>query len=321
MNGYTQNKRPLQSIKYLLLSMLFLFTLTLAQPAFASTTHTLTVSVTPAPTSTPTAPTDKGFARARVSVVRLLVSYTDQTKSLGTCIGLGVLVKSWPTTNADELNSWVVTDGFLLDGTNGRVRCVSNNPKGALAGVQIFFNTSYSRQEQPIAANTAPLCVDQNKCFDGPALIGFHSDTPLPFVDLASKQATKGDHAIALTKDAEAPQTPTNDDQARLLTPQLLPFDAANLEPGTPFIDAAGHLSGLHPASSGLSFPVETIAALIKTQLPVPSPLPENTVNTNWNNGIEHFYQKNYPAAQADFQKVVNDSPDLSGSQRFQNLG
>ncbi len=43
MKSYTQNKRHLQSIIYLLLSILFLFPLTPTQPVFASTTHTLTI--------------------------------------------------------------------------------------------------------------------------------------------------------------------------------------------------------------------------------------------------------------------------------------
>jgi hypothetical protein len=70
MNGYKQNKRDLQLIRYLL-PLLFLFPLTLIQLLFTSTTHTTNVS------ATPTVPTNPGFAYAKVSVARGLALYAD----------------------------------------------------------------------------------------------------------------------------------------------------------------------------------------------------------------------------------------------------
>src|SRR5438105_12237828 len=68
--------------------------------ALASAAHTIVVSDNPTPT--PTALPDPGFVQAKGSVVRLLVSYTDPTDSAKTvisCTGLGVVVKSSPVSS------------------------------------------------------------------------------------------------------------------------------------------------------------------------------------------------------------------------------
>jgi hypothetical protein len=320
MNGYRQNKRSLQSITYLLLSMLFLFTLTPAQPVFAFDAHPMTAS------ANPTAPTDKGFALARVSVVRLLFSYTTDPNAtpVATCPGLGVLVKSWPTSDAADPNNWVLTDGFLLDSTNSQVTCASNHPKGILAGFQVFLNTTFSGTEQPFSSSTAPVCVDQANCLKGPALVGFHTDTPLPFVDLAKSQASSsasGDRAIALTKDAAGPlPLPSEKNPTKFLTPQVFALNKAGLEGGTPFIDAAGNLDGLHPTNAGSSSSLSDISSLMTTKFPSSSPPPENPVNTNWNKGIDDYYNKNYVPAQIEFQSVVSANPNFQGASDFANF-
>jgi hypothetical protein len=232
-----------------------------------------------------------------------------------------VLVKSWPMSDVNDLNNWVLTDGFLLDSTNAQVACASNHPKGTLTGFQVFLNTSFNGTEQQFAASTAPICVEQANCLKGPALVGFHSDNPLPFVDLASTPPSpNGDHAIALTRDGTAVPL-ASDDLKTILTPQLFPLNTRGLEAGTPFIDAAGHLSGLHPANAGSSPSLNTISSLITTKIPsVPSPLPENAVNTNWNKGVGDYYTKNYTAAQTDFHSVVAANPNFQGASDFANF-
>ena len=83
--------------------LLLALQLCLASVAFASSVGT----IAPLPSSTPTAPSNQGFALARVSVVRLLVSYTSNGNALANCTGLGVLVKSLPGNGPNDV---VLTD-------------------------------------------------------------------------------------------------------------------------------------------------------------------------------------------------------------------
>src|SRR5438876_27203 len=77
----------------------------------------------PTRAATPNPPADQAFAQAEVSVVRLVVSYASNTQPGGgqtlvpvvECTGLGVLVASWATTNPREENTWVLTDGDLVN--------------------------------------------------------------------------------------------------------------------------------------------------------------------------------------------------------------
>jgi hypothetical protein len=187
MNGYKQNKRDLQPIKYLL-SLLFLFPLTLAQPIFASATHTMNVSAPP----TPTVPANPGFAHAKVSVVRLLASYTDSndpTRTTATCTGLAVLVKSLPVSSGSAgttlPNDRVLTDGSLVD--PAQATCTGLPvPMSTLSQIQIHFNTTSKHKEVIVdgtstqSVSTAITCSNATNCSNGPPLIASHGDQASP---------------------------------------------------------------------------------------------------------------------------------------------
>jgi serine/threonine protein phosphatase PrpC len=299
MNGYKQNKRPLQSIKYLL-SILFLLTLVLAQPVFASNSQTAAASDTP--------PTDQAFALARVSVVRLVVSYVDNENHVADCTGLGVLVKSVPagTAAATTLpNDWVLTESSLVD--KAKARCAEGQP-AQLSEVQIFLNTSYNKNPVTVKVanpSTSPnIICSENTCNTGPAFVGFQGELA-PFVDLAPTSST--DHlAIPLTSSSgthpSPADTPGNDPQ--FLTPQMQdPNAAPKLEPGTPVIDAAGRLTHLAGASSLIT--LDGISTIINNNSLLSAPI-SNLVNTNWKNGIAAYYGIAPSFARPDFPQAAN---------------
>lgn len=75
--------------------------------------------------------------------------------------------------------------------------------KGTLTNTHVSFNTSFSGAERAFSASTAPICADQTKCLKGLALVGFHSDTPLPFVDLASQNVVNDNPNFQRASDFE----------------------------------------------------------------------------------------------------------------------
>src|SRR6266566_9964383 len=97
----------------------FLSSLLLAsQLVFPSTTFALSTW-----TATSADP-PQSQAQSEVSVVRLVFSYTATPASKGTtagnpvlCTSLGVLVNSIPASALTNSNSWVLTDGSLLNTT------------------------------------------------------------------------------------------------------------------------------------------------------------------------------------------------------------
>ena len=82
--------------------------------------HAFALSIRTASSADP--PTSQSFALSEVSVVRLVYSYNAKPASKGTtagnpvlCTSLGVLVKSFPASTSSTLNTWVLTDGSLLN--------------------------------------------------------------------------------------------------------------------------------------------------------------------------------------------------------------
>ena len=236
--------------------------------ALASTAHTLAVSAPP--TLNPTAPTDQGFARASVSVVRLLASYADANdpnKTVVECTGLGVLVKSLPPSgDTNRQNDWILTDGSLLNST--QPTCASNGPAGTLSQIQISLNTTYNSTSPPtiqLDGNSTPPLSKAIMCPDtanptnlancnnnnGLAFLSFQGKE-VPFVDLARpSERAPGNRAIALTDaSGKFPNANTDSGSATgFLTPQLR--DPKDLELGTPLIDpTTGHLTDLHLAGA-----------------------------------------------------------------------
>ena len=326
MNSHKRSKRPLQFIKYLLFA-LSLFPLAFAQPVSTSDAHSLVGSSSAlTPKDAAGAPADQAFARASVSVVRLVVSYTSDPDANGkvktvACTGLGVLVNSSPKNTGpaatDLPNDWVLTDGSLV---NTHPVC-SSNAAVKMSQIQIFFNTAYNSKSQVSVTldthSTPPVptvvtCSDPQNCSNGPALIPFQGDEA-PFVALATSPSNTDHAAIALTNAAGAApverDTPAND--AAFLTPQSLNSNSnTKFEFGTPVIDATGKL--IHLAGPTSPIPFDAISSLIKSV-----PVSDNRVNTNWNKGVDDYYQKNYANAQNDFNNATSANFNFLGAKDF----
>jgi hypothetical protein len=98
------------------------------------------------------------LAQSEVSVVRLVFDYTATTASTKTtkvgnpvfCTSLGVLVKSWPARTPSDFNSWVLTDGSLLNTTPspcapaGSSSSVKATTTYSLSTISVYANTVYT---------------------------------------------------------------------------------------------------------------------------------------------------------------------------------
>src|SRR2546428_5872228 len=165
-------------------------------------------------------PSDIAFAKAEVSVVRLVVSYTTPAPSSGTptakatsssiqCTGLGILVGSWQV--AGSYVNWVLTDGALVSKIVPACASSASNTTGTLVGIDVYRNNAYTGASNP--PGTQPLgslqCpTDPNLCESkfsnaaslpgGAKLFSFASSVPQPFVDVAT-QDVQPHLAIRLT--------------------------------------------------------------------------------------------------------------------------
>src|SRR5260370_24965185 len=161
----------------------------------------------------PNPPADQAFALAEVSVVRLVVSYIPNTQPVGgpfmpsvECTGLGVLVDSWMPTNAQDENTWVLTDGDLVN--KNIATCSGQTSAAQIAALQVYANNVYTSSPQGLLLSSSGFvpvtvrCSDTKTCSGGAALFAFHTDQPQPFLDRASSTTSQTtSFGIELTKD------------------------------------------------------------------------------------------------------------------------
>src|SRR6266571_9002936 len=251
-----------------------LIALQLALPAVAF--------ASPARAAAPNPPADHAFALAEVSVVRLVVSYASNTQPVGhasvpavECTGLGVLVASWATTNPREENTWVLTDGDLVN-KNGAT-CVPRPPTVQITALQVYTNNVYTSKPQGLLLNTSGfipvnvLCSDTKICSSGAVLFAFHTDQPQPFLDVASLTTSQSTQfGIELTRDgslsALPPQSNATLQQTRQYLLQMPQFltptkesstngtlpPATPVELGMPLVDRSGSLAGIQLNATGV---------------------------------------------------------------------
>src|SRR5579863_9537981 len=185
--------------------------------------------------ASPVQPADGGYTfghnrtldQASVSVVRIVASYAVPSSSslapagcTPTAIGLGVLVGSWmpKTPTSSELNTWVLTDGSIVNEQGQTVPANCNAPSNTapLTGIKIYTSNAYtsdSTKQQLVSLNCSNgacknnLFCQSTPCATGSVLIGFPTTFPQPYIDLAPAQTgqsvTQG-IGLALT-----PATPT----------------------------------------------------------------------------------------------------------------
>ncbi len=310
------------------------------------------VNVLAAPVAQPQdQPQDISFAG--VSVVRVLSTYTPEngtkikppiTPSVQ-CTGLGVIVSSWQTTNAAEMNNWLLTDGKLVDPTQESCDTAPSKQM-SLTKLEVFLSSAYHTDIQfaPVtlpgqqAANSStPTTIrcQQAVCSDGLALVAFQEQSihTLPFVNLATTDRTQ-EAKIALsqagtpagTVSAPPPtmQSAKATDQYRsqvqqFMTPQRVPTaSTATVERGTPIVNSTGELTGISTGGSAVAS-VSDFASWINS-VPELKVTHVNPVQDAWKSGISAYFGKNYPAASAYFQTAVNANALFDGAKQFKLL-
>ena len=269
------------------------------------------------------------LARAGVSVVRLIVSYsTGKPTGIVQCTGLGVLVASWPFQSNTNQNNWILTDGNLVN-TGTEATCVPSHPTARLATVEVFLSTAYNAQALPLNFTATPASVRclKSDCNTGPALFAFNTSMTLPFIDTGTAAPTQ-ETGIGLTKSASSSDLPvagnTNAQLAsqftqqaqQFLTPNRMPLNDAK-EAGMPIVNALGELTGLHLSDANTPASLNDIKALMQKQPELKPPLIRNAVHDGWDTGITDFYQQNLPAAHTAFQSAATANPQFQGAQEF----
>ncbi|WP_126596497.1 PP2C family serine/threonine-protein phosphatase [Dictyobacter aurantiacus] len=289
--------------------------------------------------------------RAGVSVVRLLLSYTG-TDSTGPeanthilCTGLGVLVRSQlKSNNPDQYENWVLTDGTLVN-TESKATCMPSTPAATLSQVSIYTSSLYNAQQiikfDVKASDITVHCpADAKSCVDGPTLFSFASgrQEPQPFIDLATgqgKTATDGgqSHALILARSdgslnglqASAAGSVQQDTYVNQLvqyrTPTARPQDDKNLEMGTPLVNQAGEMVGLHSAHNGV-LAAATLQPFLDATLPkINNPSVVSPVYDNWKKGMDAYYQQMLNTAHTDFKNAFVANGKFQAAQQMALAG
>jgi serine/threonine protein phosphatase PrpC len=293
--------------------------------------------------ATPTTPAElkEDVARAGVSVVRLLVTYTSTAQQFIQCTGLGVLVASGTPQNGNEQQNWVLTDGSLVN-ANGKVTCSSakeeEQPEASLSKIEIVMSSAYNSGDDPISFSLITPTVDFKKlircntasCQAGLALFPFTSDAtpPLPFIDRAEAQSIPATFLI-LTKDTQSTSLPPpaisdaqkivqhGEEALQFITPNRV-ADSITVEAGMPQVDKEGQLTGIRVAGPPQVLGVQAIESFLNGQQELKA-LSANAVHDDWNKGITSYYQtKDYKAAQEAFQRVVQKNAQFQGAKAFE---
>src|SRR5216684_1102802 len=211
----------------------------------------------------------QSFAQSEVSVVRLVFDYTAKTASTKTtkvgnpvfCTSLGVLVKSWLARTASDFNSWVLTDGSLLNTTPSPCAPAGSSSTGkttttySLSTISVYANNVYTDNTPANALLGTYSAVPTNSlwclatpCTNGAFLFAFHTGHVQPTLDMATANTTQ-QFGIALTNGvsttARTPLPLSSTAVAlQFLNPTAVSLDVTNSqnEVGMPIINNAGQM-------------------------------------------------------------------------------
>ncbi len=302
------------------------------------------------------------LARAGVSVVRIVTVYGPPStpgggsipltpvasavnpKSASTnsldfpekqCTGLGIIVAS------GTQNAWVLTDGSLV--SNDGLTCTSIGP-ASIAGtakvlslntIKVYLSSAYSdTSPTAVTGNIASVhCSNSKSCKDGVSLFSFHSNALLPIIKLSDSTNTSlpDTAAIQLNQSSLLIATPaTTSSLQQYLTPTAKDATIGNvstldgLENGTSIVDQQGVVNEVYLKDSAQTklFKATEVSAFLKNQ-GITSDQFTNDVASNWNNGIDEYYQgpSHYNNAKGFFTKAYNASGNqFQGAQKFVQL-
>ncbi|MFL5628500.1 MAG: zinc ribbon domain-containing protein, partial [Ktedonobacteraceae bacterium] len=274
--------------------------------------------------------TSQALDQAAVSVVRMTATYTAVPPISGcasSSTGLGVLVGSWNVTqDTTNFTNWILSDGSFIN-ANGIACGIGGKAKAQLSSIQIYADTAFTSQApNPLIKSldchtTAGTCTDGNfpealkcqngsDCAAGVVIIPFHTNVPLPFIQVAqADQSTPVPAGIELT----GATFPPNVAQATAsLTPEEANIANPRDEPGMPIVNSSGQLldMNLHQQDD----PAGTIRSYVNTTLQTVQP---NVLQSNWDTGVSAYYAKNYPAARQAFQNAGRPNPQFKAPAAF----
>jgi serine/threonine protein phosphatase PrpC len=282
------------------------------------------------------------FALSEVSVVRLVYSYSakvaSKTPTAGNpvlCTSLGVLVKSSPTSIPSAPNTWVLTDGSLLNTVPAPCAPTGSSSRGktsttyTLSSINVYANNVYTGNSPAHAllgtytatATNGPLCFVK-PCTNGAIFFSFYSDQLQPTLDVATADTIQ-QFGIALTTQASPtvrPPVPLTSTAAALpfLNPSQVFIDVTSSqnEVGMPFINRSGQMVAMH-LQNNLTFTSADYKAFVAQQ-PMLNIVPANALQVAWESGITAFYTQKYQDAIKDFQFVESLNPNFVAAKTYE---
>jgi serine/threonine protein phosphatase PrpC len=291
----------------------------------------------------------KSLARAGVSVVRLVVTYstTGTAGVLGgggtvnqpvanarKCTGLGVLIRSWTAVRGETTdNNWVLTDGALLN--LNPTTCTPGASTAQPESIEVFASKTFTGNIVKLAQlntlSTSPLTnlpcsvppTQSSTCSNGAVLFSFRTDDQhtLPYIDPAQNDQLP-QHNLGLTNGATLPTSEIVTDEQKQILPFLTPaLDTSATEAGIPIVDDNGDLVGMHLLNVATPLTLKNISDFLAKQ-DVFRSTHSNDLYKNWKAGINAYYVQDYPTAQKDFQAAERLNPDFKAgsSTIFQHL-
>ncbi len=337
MSRHSSQAKMLRGIGHFAFSILggIVLASQLVLPANGLATSTRTARSTGVPASQP-------LALSEVSVVRLVYSYVVTPTPKGKtapnpvlCTSLGVLVQSLPAASTSGFNTWVLTDGSLLNTVPTPCASAASSSSGKtattykLSSITVYVNnvytgkglTSVSLGTYTAAPNNGFHCF-ASSCPNGAFFFSFHTDSLQPTLDVATSN-TLAQFAIALTNQgtptARPPVSLTNQaDALNFLNPApVLPAAlTSQSEVGMPLINQNGQMVGMH-IQNNVTLTYADYNTFV-SQHAMFLNAPANALQVAWKSGIAAYYRHNYPAAIKDFQTVETMNPNFVAAKTFE---
>ena len=281
-------------------------------------------------------------ALSEVSVVRLVFSYTATPSSKGTtagnpvlCTSLGVLVNSIPASALTNSNSWVLTDGSLLNTTPSPCAPAGSSSRGktttayALSSINVYANTVYTGNTSAnalLGTYTAQpingfVCF-ATPCTNGAFLFPFHTDQLQPILDIATANTIQ-QFGVVLTSETSPvarPPVPLSSTALAVafLTPTAVTLDATHNqhEVGMPVLNTIGQMVAMNLQGNTMFTSADYNA--IVAQRSIFALTPANQLQVAWENGITAYYSRHYQDAIKDFQAIESLNPAFKAAKTFE---
>jgi serine/threonine protein phosphatase PrpC len=282
------------------------------------------------------------FAQSEVSVVRLVYSYSATPAAKNTtagnmvlCTSLGVLAKSFPASTPSTPNTWVLTDGSLLNTAPAPCGPTGSSSRGktsttyTLSSINVYANNVYTGNTFSFAllGTYTPvtdgefLCL-ATPCTNGAFLFSFHTGQLQPILDVATTNTIQ-QFGIALTSQISLtarPPVPLSSTAAALafLNPSQVFIDVTNSqnEVGMPFINTTGQMVAMHLQGS-LVLNSDKYNTFVAQQPSLNNTL-ANPLQVAWENGITAYFSQNYQGAIKDFQLVESLNPNFVAAKTYE---